>query len=231
MLVEEGAIYDCGLTQEELAEDSARRFELIERYEVGMSTTLLKRGYSIGTAFVNRWGFGTPLVLDANSTLGTELDDTICDIWYEDGVRNLTRTMNRSLRWWPETKDSVRKRQDTFDYHQWDILPWDYYLFFKASRLVPQDIQDEMQYSNLDLVDLEVVSNDPRKSPSEFWQMKTREFDGINRLSIFNVMMVMFPLFFVYSKRKQLELQLAHLRKQMITRHGKNDRKKFDDNI
>ena len=231
MLVKEGAIYDCGLTQEQLAEDSARRFELIERYEVGMSTSLLRRGYSIGTAFVNRWSFGTPLVLDANSTQGMELDDTICDIWYEDGVRNLTRTTNKSLRWWPETKDTVRGREDTFDYHQWDILPWDYYLFFKVSRLVPQDIQNEMQYSNLDLVDVAVVSNDPRESPSEFWKMKTREFDGIHRLPLLNIFAVIIPLFVVYSKRKQLEFKLTYMRKQMITRQGRDDRKKFDDKI
>ncbi len=54
ILLSSGAIYDCGLTQEELAGDPKKRFRLINRYEVGMSTQLLKRGYKIATAFVNR---------------------------------------------------------------------------------------------------------------------------------------------------------------------------------
>jgi hypothetical protein len=227
LLVREGAIYDCGLTQAQLAEDTARRFELIERYEVGMSTTLLKKGYSIGTAFINRWGFGTPLILNQNSTQGTELDDTISDIWYEDGVRNLTRTMDRSLNWWSDTTTlndkSLRRKEDTFDYHQWDILPWDHYLFFKVSRLVPKDIQDEMQYSNLDLVDVAVISNDPRKSPSEYWQSKTREFDGSGLASVLNVIMAMLLIFLFYRKRKQIQIQLRFLMKQSMTRNGRDD--------
>jgi hypothetical protein len=55
ILLSSGAIYDCGLTQEELGGDPEKRFQLINRYEVGMSTQLLKRGYKIATAFVNRW--------------------------------------------------------------------------------------------------------------------------------------------------------------------------------
>jgi hypothetical protein len=225
MLLNDGAIYDCGLTQAQLGEDPARRFELIERYEVGMSTSLLKRGYSIGTAFINRWGFGTPLVLNANSTQGTELDDTICDIWYEDGVRNLTRTMDKSSKWWVDipTEDSLRKKENTFDYHQWDILPWDYYLFFKVSRLVPQDIQNEMKYSHLDLVDVAVIANDPRESPSEFWKSKTREFDGGNRVPVWNVILFLITVLVAYSKRKQIEMQLRFLRKQTISRNGRDD--------
>jgi hypothetical protein len=54
ILLSSGAIYDCGLTQEELGGDPEKRFQLINRYEVGMSTQLLKRGYKIATAFVNR---------------------------------------------------------------------------------------------------------------------------------------------------------------------------------
>lgn len=54
ILLSSGAIYDCGLTQEELGSDPEKRFQLINRYEVGMSTQLLKRGYKIATAFVNR---------------------------------------------------------------------------------------------------------------------------------------------------------------------------------
>ena len=233
MLLQAGAIYDCGLSQSELAQDPAKRFELIERYEVGMSTTLLQRGFSISTPFINRWGFGTPLVLNRNSTLGTELDDTICDIWYEDGVRNLTRTMNHSLRWWSNkdddyyttNKNSMRGNndKDTFDYHQWDILPWEYYLFFKVSRLVPQDIQDTMHYNNLDLVDVDIVSNDPRRSSSEFWQRKTREFDGVKPLPLWNLLVMCLMCFGVYSKRRQMEMHLRFLRKQMMSRSGRKD--------
>ena len=228
MLLSQGAIYDCGLTQSELSQDPARRFELIQRYEVGMSTTLLKMGYSISSAFINRWNFGTPLVLNQNSTQGRELDDTISDIWYEDGVRNLTRTTDKTLRWWPtvsiEDHSNFRKRENTFEYHQWDILPWEYYLFFKVSRLVPKDIQDEMQYSNLDLVDVDVIPNDPRDSPNQLWQTKTREFDGAGHVRIWHfLLMISIPLFVVYSKRKQIYLQLRYLKKQTIARNGRDD--------
>lgn len=226
LLVKEGAIYDCGLTQAQLAEDTARRFELIEKYEVGMSTTLLKQGYSIGTAFINRWGFGTPLVLNQNSTQGTELDDTISDIWYEDRIRNLTSTMNRSLKWWPDattTQYKLRKIKDSFDYHQWDILPWDYYLFFKVSRLVPQDIQSEISYSNLDLVDVAVVSNDPRDSPSEYWQAKMREFDGGRHVRTLNIIVLLIPIAIVYMSRKHIEMQFRLLKESFVGKNGRDD--------
>ena len=227
LLLSSGAIYDCGLTQEELASDPAKRFELIQRYEVGMSTQLLNRGFQIGTAFINRWGMGTPLVLDRNSTQGMELDDTICDIWYEDGVRNLTKTMDKSLKWWrskDSTNSSVRRKEDSFDYHQWDILPWDHFLFFKVSRLVPEDIQAIMQYNHLDLVDVAVVPNDPRKSPNEFWQRKTREFDQRQSgIRIQNMMIVMILFLVGYSKRKQIEVRLRVLRKQTMMRNDRED--------
>lgn len=182
ILVSSGAIYDCGLSQAELGGNPEKRFELINRYEVGMSTTLLKQGYKIATAFVNRYGFGRSLVYDKASTWGTELDDTVSDIWYEDGIRNLTATMAKPTpTFWSreEGKPGLRSpdslKEDTFQYHQWDILPWDYFVFFKVSRLVPQDVQDEMNYNaeELQKSDVLVVSNDPRKSPSKFWLKKT----------------------------------------------------------
>ena len=68
--------------------------DLTERYEVRMSTSLLRWGYSIGgTTIVNRWSFGTPLVLNANSTQGMELDHTICDICYTAGQAIICNTM------------------------------------------------------------------------------------------------------------------------------------------
>jgi hypothetical protein len=119
---------------------------------------------------------------------------------------------------------SLRRKENTFDYHQYDILPWDYYLFFKVSRLVPQDIQDEMQYSNLDLVDVAVVSNDPRLSPSEYWRSKTREFDGNALSSMLNVMFAMLFLFLLHRRRKQIQIQLRLLmKKQSMTRNGRDD--------
>lgn len=187
ILISSGAIYDCGLTQEELGGNPTKRFELINRYEVGMSTQLLKQGYNIATAFVNRYGFGKSLVYDKTSTWGTELDDTVSDIWYEDGIRNLTATMSKQTKFWAtatttDDKSSLRdndnRGEDTFEYHQWDILPWDYFVFFKVSRLVPEDVQREMNYNveELKKSDVLVISNDPRRSPSEYWLKKSGVF-------------------------------------------------------
>lgn len=166
ILLESGSIYDCGLTQEELGTNGEKRFELINRYEVGMSQSLIKKGYKIGTPFINRWDMGKPLLMDQYSTVGTEFDDTVSDLWYEDMIRNLTSTIsNPHPTWWVNEKE-------TFDDHKWDILPWEYYIFFKVSRLVPQDIQDVMGYSTLGMTDIPVIPNDPRKSPSDVWRVK-----------------------------------------------------------
>jgi hypothetical protein len=191
ILLSSGAIYDCGLSQAELAGNPEKRFELINRYEVGMSTQLLKRGYKIATAFVNRYGFGKALVYDKDSIWGTEIDDTVSDIWYEDGIRNLTATMAKPTpQFWTDdsskedisSSSSLRNidhdklaEMKTFEYHQWDILPWDYFVFFKVSRLVPEDVQKEMNYNikELEHSAVPVISNDPRKSPSIHWLKKT----------------------------------------------------------
>mmetsp|Transcript_17869 Transcript_17869/g.32296 ORF Transcript_17869/g.32296 Transcript_17869/m.32296 type:complete len:139 (+) Transcript_17869:60-476(+) len=47
--------------------------------------------------------------------------------------------------------------------------------FFKVSRLVPEDVQNEMNYNanELEISNVLVVSNDPRQSPSEYWLRKT----------------------------------------------------------
>lgn len=227
ILLSSGAIYDCGLSQAELAGEPEKRFELINRYEVGMSTQLLKRGYKIATAFVNRYGFGKSLVYDKDSIWGTEIDDTVSDIWYEDGIRNLTDTMSKPTpKFWvnddnDEEKDgkevlpptSLRRPasiNDTFDYHQWDILPWEYFIFFKVSRLVPQDVQNEMNYNTAELKksDVPVISNDPRKSPSVYWLKKTGMFVEPSHTLLHVCEMVVLILFVLglryYAKKKRL---------------------------
>lgn len=183
ILLSSGSIYDCGLTQEQLGSNEEIAFDLIKRYEVGMSTQLLARGYKIATAFINQYEFGTSLVYDDGTTLGMELDYTISDVWFEDGIRKLTATMPRSTpKFWGTRKRTSGSLgvhdspgEDTFEYHQWDILPWDYFVFFKVSRLVPGDVQREMNYSTDELkqTGVSVVPNDPRKSPSEYWLRKS----------------------------------------------------------
>ena len=202
ILLESGAIYDCGLDREELGRNPANRKELINKYEVGMSTQLLKRGYKIAAAFVNRYDFGKSLAYDTDTKLGTDLDDTVSDIWYESGIRNLTATMDGPPRvWWDRDESTLadgatsKKRwrnknirngflgntpkAKTFEYHKWDILPWDYYVFFKVSRFVPEDVQREMKYDPDELrrFKVSVVSNDPRKSPSEYWRRRMEAED------------------------------------------------------
>jgi len=216
ILLSSGAIYDCGLTQEELGSNPEKRFELINRYEVGMSTQLLKRGYKIATAFVNRYGFGKSLVYDKDSTWGTEIDDTVSDIWYEDGIRNLTATMSKPTpKFWNSEENSGLRApdsldKDTFDYHQWDILPWDYFVFFKVSRLVPEDVQREMNYNadELEKSDVLVTSNDPRNSSSEYWLRKTGVF--VEPRNIFldftKIAVVCLVLLGLFAKRRRIPL-------------------------
>ena len=223
ILLSSGAIYDCGLTQEELGSDEEKRFELINRYEVGMSTQLLKRGFKIATAFVNRYGFGKSLVYDRDSIWGTEIDDTVSDIWYEDGIRNLTATTTKPTRkWWEIEKQSgLRKtNEDTFEYHQWDILPWDYFVFFKVSRLVPEDVQHEMHYNanELEKSGVLVVENDPHKSPNEYWLRKTGVFvepKNANLDSFWKMACLVFLVLFANRKR------LCHfvLKRQPVNEH------------
>ncbi|KAL7530403.1 hypothetical protein ACHAXR_003475 [Thalassiosira sp. AJA248-18] len=218
ILLSSGAIYDCGLTQEELGSNEEKRFELINRYEVGMSTQLLKRGYKIATAFVNRYGFGKSLVYDKDSIWGTEIDDTVSDIWYEDGIRNLTATMSKPNPIWWNTEEKAGLRspdENTFDYHQWDILPWDYFLFFKVSRLVPEDVQAVMNYNaeELERSNVPVIANDPRKSPSEYWLRKSGVFVDparnrfLDSVRVIAVVMCL-GLFVLFARRKRIPLMI-----------------------
>ena len=217
ILLSSGAIYDCGLSQEELGSNDEKRFELINRYEVGMSTQLLKRGYKIATAFVNRYGFGKSLVYDKDSIWGTEIDDTISDIWYEDGIRNLTATMSKPSKWWDieGTAGGLRSpEEDTVGYHQWDILPWDYFVFFKVSRLVPEDVQNEMSYNSEELkrFNVPVISNDPRKSPSEYWLKKTGVFVEPRNIfldSVWYMVAVCLVFLGIFAKRRRILLMTS----------------------
>ena len=166
ILLDSGAIYDCGLTQEELGNDPEKRDELINRYEVGMSTQLLKQGYEIATAFVNRYGFGRPLVYDSESRLGTEIDATVSDIWYEGGIRNLTATISTPIpKLWNSKENTYLRGPNSRSHDSGSILPWDYFVFFKVSRLVPEDVQREMHYNadELERSGVLVIPNDPHK--------------------------------------------------------------------
>lgn len=159
-----GAIYECGIENEDFQDDLVK-MALVWRYEVGISRVLLERGYSIAAAFMHQQGsLGVPLIIDSNSTFGRHFDaeDIIhSDVFLEEGVRRLTESS------FPEYED----------YRKFAILPWDCYVFFKVSRLIPSDIQDVMEYEHLGPVKL--VPNDARRSSIVKW----RRMAGV---SIFN---------------------------------------------
>jgi len=152
-----GAIYECGIENEDFQDDLVK-MALVWRYEVGISRVLLERGYSIAAAFMHQQGsLGVPLIIDSNSTFGRHFDreDIIhSDVFLEEGVRRLTESS------FPEYDD----------YRKYAILPWDCYVFFKVSRLVPSDIQDVMEYEHLGPVEL--VPNDARRSSVVEWRRK-----------------------------------------------------------
>lgn len=152
-----GAIYECGISNEDFQDDLVK-MALVWRYEVGISRVLLERGYSIAAAFMHQQGrLGVPLIIDNNSTFGRHFDkeDIIhSDVFLEEGVRRLTESS------FPEYND----------YTKYAVLPWDCYVFFKVSRLIPSDIQDFMQYGQLGPVD--IVPNDARSSSIRKWRRK-----------------------------------------------------------
>ncbi|KAL7540221.1 hypothetical protein ACHAXR_009952 [Thalassiosira sp. AJA248-18] len=153
-----GAIYECGISNEDFQDDLVK-MALVWRYEVGISRVLLERGYSIAAAFMHQQGsLGVPLIIDNNSTFGRHFgkDEIIhSDVFLEEGVRRLTESS------FPEYDD----------YRKYAILPWDCYVFFKVSRLIPSDIQDFMQYDHLGPVEL--VPNDARLSSVRKWRRKS----------------------------------------------------------
>jgi hypothetical protein len=155
--LETGAIYECGISNEDFRDDLLR-MALVWRYEVGISRVLLERGYSIAAAFMHQSGrIGEPLVIDGNSTFGRGLglEDVIhSDVFTEDGLRRLTES-------------SFEEYEDRRKYA---ILPWDCYVFFKVSRLIPYDIQEIMRYENLG--PLQLVPNDARYSSFFRWRRK-----------------------------------------------------------
>jgi len=150
-----GSIYECGLANEDFQDDLVK-MALVWRYEVGISRVLLERGYSIAAAFMHQQGsLGVPLIIDNNSTFGRHFDreDIIhSDVFLEEGMRRLTESS------FPEYND----------HRKYAILPWDCYVFFKVSRLIPSDIQDVMHYGHLGPV--QVVPNDARQSSFRKWR-------------------------------------------------------------
>ena len=152
-----GAIYECGLSNEDFRDDLVK-MALVWRYEVGISRVLLERGYSIAAAFMHQQGsLGVPLIMDQNSTFGRHFgkDEIIhSDVFLEEGMRRLTESS------FPEYED----------HRKYAILPWDCYVFFKVSRLIPTDIQEVIQYKNLGPVAL--VPNDARRSSIGAWRRK-----------------------------------------------------------
>jgi hypothetical protein len=153
-----GAIYECGVTNADFS-DEILKMALVWRYEVGISRVLLERGYSIAAAFMHQNGrIGEPLVINANSTFGrdyTREDVVNSDVFTEDGLRRLT--------------ESTFEEQYG-DRRKYAILPWDCYVFFKVSRLIPYDIQELMRYENLG--PLQLVPNDASHSASFRWRFK-----------------------------------------------------------
>ena len=183
-----------------------------------MSTQLLARGYKIATAFINQYEFGTSLAYGDDDKLGMELDYTISDIWFEDGIRNLTATMPRSSpKFWGKSgslgvHDSPGT--DTFEHHQWDILPWDYFVFFKVSRFVPGDVQREMNYNTdeMERTGVYVVPNDPRKSPSKYWSRKTRTSPMTNSfLDAWEISVVFLVFLGLFAERRRIPLVVPPL--------------------
>lgn len=152
-----GAIYECGLSNEDFKDDLVK-MALVWRYEVGISRVLLERGFSIAAAFMHQQGsLGVPLIMDKNSTFGRHFgkEEIIhSDVFLEEGMRRLTESS------FPEYED----------HRKYAILPWDCYVFFKVSRLIPTDIQEVMRYENLGPVAL--VPNDARRSSIGEWRRK-----------------------------------------------------------
>lgn len=152
-----GAIYECGISNEDFKDDLVK-MALVWRYEVGISRVLLDRGYSIAAAFMHQQGrLGEPLVIDNTSTFGRHFDKEEIihsDVFLESGVRRLTES----------------SFPDYEDHRKYSILPWDCYVFFKVSRLIPSDIQEDMKYTQLGPVGL--VPNDARRSSITEWRRK-----------------------------------------------------------
>lgn len=141
VLLSKERIYDC--------DDDTSRVMVIHRYEIGMSRTLLDLGYSLAVPYMNNLSMGKLLIINKDN-----LDFATNDLWVESSLRNATMTVEKPLL---KHLDSNMNAVDSRD-----ILPWDFYMFFKASRFVPYDIQSEMEY-DLDLLNRNKVSLVPNK--------------------------------------------------------------------
>jgi hypothetical protein len=145
ILLSAGNIYDCG--------GGRTGFQLIDRYEIGMSRTLLGKGYSIAVPYMNNLEMGKSLIVDRNSFHKVKSGS---DLWFEDTLRNATLTMDKSELQKLVGYDGEDSSTDR------SILPWEYYVFFKVSRFVPEDIQREMEYDT-DLLEKHKVLIVPNK--------------------------------------------------------------------
>ena len=145
ILLSAGNIYDC---------DGRTGFQLIDRYEIGMSRTLLGRGYSIAVPYMNNLEMGKSLILSRNKKFHRV--NSGGDLWFEDTLRNATLTISKS----DLPKLIGQDGEDSLTDHS--ILPWEFYVFFKVSRFVPQDIQYEMEYDE-DLLQKNKVPIVPNK--------------------------------------------------------------------
>lgn len=189
-----------------------------------MSTQLLNRGFKIATAFINRYEFGKSLLYDKHSQIGAELDDTVSDIWYEDGIRKLTATLPRPKhKFWGAEERTSSGSLRFHGNHQWGILPWDYFVFFKTSRFVPGDVQSEMNYNTHELENngVPVIVNDPRMATSgeKSWAYAlTNAFVETSEIAV--VFFVFVGLFFAERKRIQLMIRRSRLGNLLVRRKG-----------
>ena len=113
--------------------------------------------------------------------------------------------------------------ENTFEYHQWDILPWDYFVFFKTSRFVPGDVQSEMNYNTHELENngVPVIVNDPRMATSgeKSWAYAlTNAFVETSEIAV--VFFVFVGLFFAERKRIQLMIRRSRLGNLLVRRKG-----------
>ena len=145
----DGIIYDCAGDID----------GVVYRYEIGMSRKVLNEGFRIAVPYLNNLDLGKALYLDRGNIGDMELVKSrgTGDVWKPDRLRMATSTMNKTdlNRLVPaiygEDHDNSR-----------DILPWEFYMFFKVSRFVPHDIQLEMEY-DLDLLRLNLIKLAPNK--------------------------------------------------------------------
>lgn len=132
-------IYDC----------AGNKNTVVQRYEIGMSGRILNDGYQnhgIAVPYMSNLELGKQLYVDRGNIQDLDSVRSIKngDIWFIDSLRMATSTMNESDL---NTLLPNNAGGDHYDRSR-DILPWEFYIFFKVSRFVPHDIQVEMEYDS-----------------------------------------------------------------------------------